>query len=184
MPQSKILVDTNTYLRLAKTIRPLLFEPFGVQQYCLYIIPELNHELSNKRLNNKFPWVDEIEYQENRNNFPTINKKQKSSIKQNFDFIWDHVQTSLPGPSRVDARYIAYALELEIPLITDDQDMIALAKEYDVQVMQTLELLKIMHDCEHVSLEMIKGLVEYWDYIKDIPANFKRDYRRLFGKLK
>ena len=87
----------------------------------------------HKRLNNKFPWVDEIEYQENRNNFPTINKKQKSSIKQNFDFIWDHVQTSLPGPSRVDARYIAYALELEIPLITDDQDMIALAKEYDVK---------------------------------------------------
>ena len=57
MPQSKILVDTNSYLRLAQTIRPLLFLPFGDGEYCLYILPELNVELSNRRLKSKFPWV-------------------------------------------------------------------------------------------------------------------------------
>lgn len=46
MPQSKILVDTNAYLRLAKTVRPLLFVPFGDNEYCLYILPELNEELA------------------------------------------------------------------------------------------------------------------------------------------
>ena len=50
MPQAKILVDTNAYLRLAKTIRPLLFVPFGVKEFCLYILPELNHELENRKL--------------------------------------------------------------------------------------------------------------------------------------
>lgn len=50
MTQSKILVDTNAYLRLAKTIRPLLFNPFGDNGYCLYILPELNTELTNNRL--------------------------------------------------------------------------------------------------------------------------------------
>ncbi len=50
MAQSKILVDTNAYLRLAKTIRPLLFMPFGENEYCLYILPELNEELKSHKL--------------------------------------------------------------------------------------------------------------------------------------
>jgi len=79
MPQSKILVDTNSYLRLAQTIRPLLFMPFGDNEYCLYILPELNDELANRRLNSKFPWVDEEEYIENRKSFPTVGRKQKKS---------------------------------------------------------------------------------------------------------
>lgn len=99
MPQSKILVDTNSYLRLAQTIRPLLFVPFGDNEYCLYILPELNDELANRRLNSKFPWVDEEEYLENRKSFPTVGRKQKRAILTNFDFIWDFVQTELPGPS-------------------------------------------------------------------------------------
>jgi len=32
MAQSKILVDTNTYLRLAQTVKSLLFVPFGDKQ--------------------------------------------------------------------------------------------------------------------------------------------------------
>lgn len=75
MPQSKILVDTNAYLRLAKTIRPLLFVPFGENEYCLYILPELNKELTSRKLQSKFPWVDEAEYAENRKHFPQIGKK-------------------------------------------------------------------------------------------------------------
>jgi len=47
MPQSKILIDTNTYIRLAQSIRPLLFMPFGESEYCLHILQELNDELSN-----------------------------------------------------------------------------------------------------------------------------------------
>lgn len=56
MSQSKILVDTNAYLRLAKTIHPLLSTPFGEKKYCLYILPELNKELANAKFENKFPW--------------------------------------------------------------------------------------------------------------------------------
>ena len=62
MPQSKILVDTNAYLRLARTVHPLLFTPFGDAEYCLYIIPELNRELCGHRLMSKFPWINEAEY--------------------------------------------------------------------------------------------------------------------------
>lgn len=76
MPQSKILVDTNAYLRLAQTIRPLLSVPFGENEYCLYILPELNKELEVHKLQNTFYWVTEDEYIQNRQHFPNISRKQ------------------------------------------------------------------------------------------------------------
>jgi hypothetical protein len=181
MRQSKILVDTNAYLRLAKTIRPLLFVPFGDTEYCLYILPELNEELANRRLKNKFPWVNEDEFVQNRKHFPNLGKTQKKSIRLNFEYIWGYVQTDLPGPSRVDAWYIAYALELNVTVVTDDQDMTALAEVFEVQVVPTLELLKIMLECGHTDMKTIDGLVEYWKYISDTPANLDTDYQRLFN---
>jgi hypothetical protein len=183
MPQSKIIVDTNSYLRLAQTIRPLLFMPFGDKEYCLYILPELNDELSVNRLKSKFPWTEDAEYVENRKHFPVIGKKQKKAIKEALEFIWDFVDTELPGPSKVDALYIAYAQELDIPVVTDDQDMTQLAIEFDVIVMPTLELLKLMHDCEHVKIETIKAIIDYWRAIDDRPANLSRDIKRFFPKL-
>lgn len=182
MPQSKILVDTNTYIRLAKTVRPLLFQPFGEEGYCLYIIPELNEELTYRRLSSKFPWINDAEYQENRQHFPALSRKQKNSIADTFDYLWDYVITESIGPSKVDARYIAYALELDIPVVTDDQDMTDLAKVFGAKVMPTLQLLKIMHDAKHIDMKTIDGLVQYWRYIKDKPANLEKDYQRIFGK--
>jgi len=46
---------------------------------------------------------------------------------------------------------------------------------------QALELLKIMFECGHTDMKTINGLVEYWKYFADMPANFHSDYARLFG---
>lgn len=181
MAQSKILVDTNAYLRLAKTIHPLLFVPFSENEYCLYIIPELNAELSNHRLLSKFPWTSEEDYQENRKFFPTLSKDQQKAIENTFDYLWDYAKSEALGTSKVDVKYIAYAIELQIPIVTDDQDMTALAKVYEVTVMPTLQLLKIMYDAGHTNLQTINGLVEYWRYTSDNPANLDRDYKKYFG---
>lgn len=88
MPQSKILIDTNTYIRLAQTIKPLLAVPFGDEQYCLYVIPQMDGELSGKRLASRFGWVREFEYAESHKHYPSISKKQKNAIEQNLDFLW------------------------------------------------------------------------------------------------
>ncbi len=180
MAQSKVLVDTNAYLRLAKTIHPLLFVPFGENEYCLYIIPELNDELAHHRLLSKFPWTSEEDYQENRKYFPTISKEQQKAIASTFDYVWDHAKSETLGTSKVDVKYIAYAIELEIPIVTDDQDMTTLAKEFDVSVMPTLQLLKIMLNAGYTDMKTINGLVEYWRYIADRPANLDSDYKKYF----
>lgn len=182
MAQSKILVDTNCYLRLAQSIRPLLFVPFGDREYCLYVIPELNDELEKKHLRNKFPWVDDPEYQNDRNRHPTVSRKQKRSIQDTFDHIWDYVETELPGPSRVDALYIAYAIELDVHVVTDDEDMIVLAETFDAKVMRTLDLLKLMLDAGHIDMGKIQAIVSYWRHIEDMPGQLRRRYRSLFGE--
>ncbi|MCK4967023.1 DNA-binding protein, partial [bacterium] len=63
MKQSKILLDTCSYLRLAKSIHPLLNQTFGNDHYCLYVIEEFQKEYDkNLRLRNKFAWVNDTEY--------------------------------------------------------------------------------------------------------------------------
>lgn len=182
MAQSKILVDTNCYLRLAQSIKPLLFVPFGDKEYCLYVIPELNKELEQRHLKHKFPWIDEPEYRSDRDHHPTVSRKQKRSIQDTFDYVWDHVETELPGPSRVDALYIAYAIELDVHVVTDDEDMIALAEAFDAKVMRTLELLNLMLDADHIDMGKVRAIVSYWRHVGDTPARLKRQYRTLFGE--
>ncbi len=181
MAQSKILVDTNSYLRLAESIHPLLFTEFGASNHCLYVIPELNDELSSAHLRTRFSWVDEDDYRSNRQYFPVVGRKQSRKVEINFEYIWEHVQTELPGPSRVDARYIAYALELDISVVTDDEDMIQLAKVFDVTIMRSLELLKLMLDSGHIDRQKIDSIVTYWRHIKDTPGRIDKLYRQLFG---
>lgn len=60
--------------------------------------------------------------------------------------------------------------------------MTELAKFFDTKVLSTLELLKIILDCGHTDIKTINGLVEYWKYYSDLPANFQTDYKRLFGE--
>lgn len=185
MAQSKILIDTNAYLRLAQNIRPLLNDPFGTDDYCLYVIPELNDELSVKRLKDKFPWINHAEYSENRKIFPSLSKKQKKSIKDTYEHVWGFALTEHPGPSRVDCLYVAHAIEMEVSLITDDLDMAAIAQIFEVTVMGALELLHLMLNSGHVDIEKVNSIIAYWRHIGDTPTSPRKlnaEYRKLFRK--
>jgi len=180
MPATHILIDTNVYLRLAKTIRPFLGQTFGEKPYLLSVIPELNQELTSKRLQTEFAWVEQVEHILERRFFPNLSRSNKKGIAFNFDFLWDHVASELPGPSPIDTTYIAYALELDCLLVTDDQNMLKLARAFGAKTLCTLELLHLMLKQNHITLQTITSLVSYWEYSNDLPANFRKDYRRLF----
>jgi hypothetical protein len=184
MPQSKILVDTNSYFRLAKSIRPLLFVEFGEECHCLYILPELDIEFRKSPvLQTKFAWALEAEYMAERKVHPSLSRRQRKEVSQTSEFIWDHVQNELPGPSRIDVCYLSYGYVLNIPVVTDDQDMRELAEVFNIKTLVTLELMKVMHDCEHITLAKVKETYGYWDYSRDMPYNAAADYARLFGAL-
>ena len=183
MAQHKILVDSNSYFRLANSIHPLLFQPFGDDQHCLYVLPELDDEYEREpRLQRKFPWVNDPLYRDNRRAGLQLSRQEKRNRTTVEEFLWDHVQTTLPGPSRIDVRILSYGYVQELPVVTDDMDMKALAEVFGIRTMLTLELLKLMLDCEHIELSKVREIVSYWSYIGDRPANFAKDYKRLFGK--
>ncbi len=183
MAQSKILVDTNAYFRLAQSIHPLLKVEFGANNYCLYVVKELQQEFDkNLRLRSKYPWVSEPEYTENRSHRLQLSRKEKEEIDQAFDFIFDQARMVYPGVSRVDVTILAHAYVLGIPVVTDDGDMLALANDFETQALRVLDLLKLMLDQKHIEMPKVREIAAYLAYVKDKPRDYWRDYKRLFGE--
>lgn len=183
MAQTKILLDSNSYFRLAKSIRPLLFQEFGENRFSLYVLEELEREYArNPRLQNQFAWVNDPEYRENRSKRLTLSRREKRDLPTVFAFLWHHVQTKLPGPSRADVTVLSHGYVLGIAVVTDDSDMITLAKGFGIKIMTTLELLKLMMDSGHIDMAMVRSIAAYWSFEDDRPKDYNKDYRRLFGE--
>jgi predicted nuclease of predicted toxin-antitoxin system len=187
MAQTKIIVDTNSYFRLAQNIHPLLCKPFGEDEYTLYMHADLNAELrGSPRLQTKFDWAANEEFRENRKRSLPFSKKKRAELEETFDFMWEHVKEEFhdargKGPSYTDTLIIATAAVLEIRVVTDDQDMIELAETYGVHQISSLELMQLMLEESHIDLEKVEQVVAQWQYDNDTPyKEWKKEYKRLF----
>ncbi len=181
MGQSKILLDTSTYLRLAQSIHPLLGKAFGEEKFALYIHKEIEVELKRSgRLQSKFYWIEQEQYIQNRKKRLIVSNQKQDDIEDTYDHIWQYQKDYELNLSREDIYCIATALELDIQLVTDDQDMIKTCKEFGVTVLSTLQLLRLMLDNEWIEITTVKQIVEYWEYENDLPANFNSDFKLLF----
>lgn len=185
MAQTKILLDTNSYLRLAQSIHPLLGISFGTDNFTLYIHNEIELELNrSSRLKTKFSWVERAEYKANRKKKLQIPKLSKDNIENSYDYIWEFQKDAKLLLSREDIYCISTALEMNILLVTDDQNMILACKEFEVKVCSTLELLKLMLDKKHIDSEKVIEIIEYWKYENDKPANFDKELDKYFEHFK
>jgi len=189
MAQKKIIVDSNSYFRLAQNIHPLLCQPFGNDQLTLYIHADLNNEFRRSpRLKNKFHWVAETTYVDNRSRSISIPQEQKAEVDDTFDYMWEHVQDAFlrpygKGPSPIDTRIVATAHVLGIAVLTDDRDMIELAKEFSVKTISSLGVMKLMLEAGHINDEKVDQVVEQWMYENDTPhRDWKKEFKKLFGR--
>lgn len=183
MGQSKILLDSNSYFRLAKDIHPLLDTIFGTENFCLYVLKELDDEFfRSRRLQTEFAWVESNEYHSNRQKRLTVSHKDTRAIKLAADFITRHGIDQELGISRVDSLCLAYGHVLSIPVVTDDMDMLQVGSDLAVGTMKTLDLLRLMLDSGHIDKERVRRIASYWNYIGDKPANFRSDFIRIFGE--
>ncbi len=181
MAQSKILVDSNSYFRLAKSIRPLLSVAFGEENYCLYVLKDLEIEYDrSSRLQSKFEWVNDDEYFDNRKQALTIPRKDKNETQRTIEILENHKYENELGVSPVDINYLAHAYVLDIPVVTDDKDMLELAEDFEIQTLNSLNLLSLMLKCDHINIDKVREIAAYWKFIKDIPGSFKEDYKSLF----
>ena len=183
MPQSKILLDSNSYFRLARSIHPLLDIVFGEQQYCLYVLQELDDEYDKSPvLKNKFNWVNDEKYFQNRRKRLVVSNSQKREIYLTVEHLKEYKIVCQLGISSVDIQCLAQGYVLDIPIATDDIDMLVVAEEFDISTMRTLELMALMLKCEHITMTKIREIAAYWNYIEDKPANFRKDFKRLFNE--
>jgi len=183
MSQTKILVDTCSYFRLAQNIHPLLAVAFGGAEFALYAHEALTKEFQRTaRLQTKFDWFTQRDYVENRSRTLLISRKESKAIEDTFEFMWEHVKAENLKPSPVDVRILATASALGLRMISDDQDLLAMAAMYDVHADTTLEIMRLMLDEKHITKDKVRQVVAQWAYDRDTPANFVTDYRRLFGE--
>lgn len=57
--------------------------------------------------------------------------------------MFDHKRTAYPSVSWVDVTMLAHAYVLGLPVVTDDTDMLALAKDFESSKAKVLPLLAI-----------------------------------------
>lgn len=183
MAQSKILLDTNSYLRLAKDINPLLFHEFCDARYCLYIFDEFEKEYEkSQRLKTRFAWVNEAEYKNNRGKRLNVSKKDKADIEITKSVIMPYADDSGYALSLVDITVLSCGSVLNIPVVTDDSAMIMVANDLGITYYTTLQLMKIMIDCGHIDMGDVRRITQYWRHVDDLPKNFPTDYKSLFGE--
>lgn len=46
--------------------------------------------------------------------------------------------------------------------------------------LKALDLLKLMLDCRHIDMAIVKQIAAYWIYEDDRPKSFNTDYQKLF----
>jgi len=168
---------------LANSFHPLLGETFGKKKYTLHLIPEFQKEFNkNPRLKNKFGWVDEQEYVENRKKRLRILNDQKKEIRLTYSYLWAQNISEKIGASMVDVRALSYGSVLDIPVVTDDFDMRELADQFSIEVWGILDLLKLMHANRRTPKRQLSALMKYLDYINDQPYPlFEKDCKAIFN---
>jgi hypothetical protein len=97
-----------------------------------------------------------------------------------YDFMKNHAKDSYPGTSKVDIKVLAHAYVLDIPIVTDDSDMLALAQDFNIKTLKTLGLLKLMLDSYYIDMVVVRKIASYWIYEDDRPKSFSADYKKLF----
>lgn len=183
----KILIDSCVYFRLARYIPvDLLGTEFGDEKYCLYAVSGFEQEfLNSPRLQAKFSWASDRQYVNNRESFPiNISRKQEKQIESTtVDILELAGEKEYKGFSETDADALSTAEVLGIKVVTDDTDMLKMARYLDIDAMKTLDLLKLMVDTGYISEQDAHDIVAAWKYHSDdLPGGCVKDYLRIFGK--
>ncbi|MBW2561390.1 MAG: hypothetical protein JRE40_11115 [Deltaproteobacteria bacterium] len=186
MGQKKILLDSNAYFRLAQHIHPLLKTPVGKDNHCLYVIADIQREYDNNpRLRKRFRWVNVPEYRENRSDQLNISTTQRHEIERAYGVMEGTAIDRRLAVSPVDIKCLAKGDVLEIPVVTDDNNMHTLAGLFFVRALRSLELLKLMRECRYIDMKKVRDVVTYWMFY-DPPRKregfFRKEYKALFNE--
>ena len=180
-----ILLDSNAYFRLARSIRPLLSQTFGdPPPYVLKVLSDLYEEFKrNPRLTSKFHWVAEPEYVVDLEaSHYSARGKTAVQVETALSYLVKQSIISAINVSIIDLKALAVGLARGFPVVTDDKGMQQLAELFSIECWPTLKLMKLMMDCKRIDLNKVKEIVEYWDAENDLPKPL-HDFRTLYVEI-
>lgn len=197
MKKAILIVDSNSYLRLARHV-PSLLGDHG--DYALRVIADFDKEyLLNTRLRTQFTWTNEPPHPDEREKWTLeVTKLQVKEIRESFATTRDFAEASvaekfaykrkdstdgtpLPILSRRDVSLLCHALALEAGILTDEGPLTLAAKDLDVPVVSSLEILRHLKGLKVVDKAKVEAIVRFWQYDKDTPSKtWIADYTRLF----
>lgn len=180
-----LVIDSNSYLRIARNIHPLLGQSLGPLEYKIFIHSKFHSEFNkNDRLVSKFNWVNTPEFIANRNNFQIeIEFYQRKKIENTYSIIKDYKKKNRSTISDVDMIALSTAYVLKIPLITDDPDMLIAAVEFGIKCIKTIEFLSYLHKNKVLDDFKISEIFGYWEYDNDCPTDYKSDRIKYFPQI-
>lgn len=192
---TEVLLDTNTYLRLAKRIRPAVGRQFGQVPYVVVILKAVEDEVHRSpRLKFHNPWFDEPEFaQERLAKQKRLSADDKSAMTLVQDVLLGMVQMEVDKytshgrhpPGATDCWLLAYAQVKNAVVVTDDLGMHTLASEAGLKVWHGFELLAKLKTARVVDNELIREIYDALERNGDMTETWRqakhREFARIFG---
>lgn len=194
MFEGTFLVDTNSYVRIARSAMCVLGNHGGLE---LRLIKEIADECSrSSRLKSITPWILQPPHPALRIQWTLpLTKTEAKSVATTRNELAEAVQDTLEDfatqkKARGDQRsvlsspdkallFTAYSLGCGV--VTDEGPLTLVCKEFEIPHYTTLQLLHHFRTSEILSADQIASMVKLWQYEKDEPKNWKKDYLKLFG---
>ncbi len=176
-PPKVILLDSNAYFRLARTVHPLLAGTFSTNPaYSLYVLADLDDEyLTSSKLKNKFEWVNDPEYKKDRKVKRYQSKgKKKLPVENAFSFLAAYAKSNAINVAPEDLRALATGFALEFPVVTDDTGMKAIADAHSIECWSIIKLLKLMLTTNRITSDKIAELLQYLNHENDLPMGYNK----------
>jgi hypothetical protein len=150
----------------------------------LFVLSALEDEyLTSSRLKNKFEWVNDKAYKQDR-----LAKKYKcrgqwaSEVENAFSFLAAYAKENSLLLAPEDLKALAVGFVRNFTVVSDDRALCKVADAHGIAYWGTLDLLKSMVDCGRIPGAKICEILEYLDQENDLPMG-KARLRERYGLL-
>lgn len=175
-----ILLDTCVYLRLAYHLHPIIGKKFGQNEYRCYLHNDFLAEFQfDKRLEEKFQWVYEEKFIQNRKNIIQIKDDDKKNIEITYDYLHEISKENKLSTRYYDIRCLATASVLKYSFATDDYALSLLANMINIRKYTSIEVLNLMRANKAIDNKKINIIIRYWILNQDEPRNCKEDIGKI-----
>jgi hypothetical protein len=192
---TEVLLDTNTYLRLAKRIRPAVGRQFGQVPYVLVVLKVVEDEVHrNRKLQFKNPWFDEPAFaQERMAKHTRLGATEKQAMMLVQGVLMGTVQLDIDRytshgrspPGATDCWLLAYGQVKDAIVTTDDLGMHTLALEAGLKVWHGFELLAKLRSAKVVDNDLVREIYDALERNGDMTETWRNakstEFSRIFG---